>query len=75
MNRRLPFMAQSASYCVARPCPELEVKATCRSNARTSQFDPKRLSRVCPARCSNIDGPLAYSENPGAVSVVDACQP
>ena len=28
----------------ARPCPELGVEPTCRLNARTSHFDPKRKS-------------------------------
>jgi hypothetical protein len=37
-----PLMAQSVCLHDARPCPELGLKPTCRSNARTSQFDPKR---------------------------------
>jgi hypothetical protein len=31
-------LAHSVSYCVAKPCPELGVKPTCRLNGWTSQF-------------------------------------
>ncbi len=36
------LLAQNVSLRDARPCPELGVKPTCRSNARTSQFDPQQ---------------------------------
>jgi len=35
---RLRILAQSVSLPGARTCPELEVKPTCRLNARSSQF-------------------------------------
>jgi hypothetical protein len=47
-----PKVAQSVSLRGARPCPELGVKPTCRLNARTSQFDPKRTP-LCPVQVQN----------------------
>src|SRR6266436_1657308 len=39
------------------------------------RFDPKRSSRGCAARYSKINVPRGASESPGAVSVVNRCQP
>ena len=48
-------MAHSLSYCVAKPCSKSGVKATCRLNAGTSQFDPLQTSDV--SKYSTFDGP------------------
>jgi hypothetical protein len=54
---RCRILAQSVSLRGLRLCPELGVKATCRLNARTSEFDPKRTS-------SGMSGPFHMANKP-----------